>query len=106
MSIFEQVIKVIAKDLAAEAGAIANRIVNANLPHVEYSAAQTSFRVVSNIQKFIEGALHKVNSNPDAPVPETFVEANSGESDPEEKEPESTIHTVDVETGTVSSGSN
>ncbi len=106
MSIFEQALNIITKDLTKSASAWSDRIINANLPHAEYTVAQTMYRVLSDVVGHINTAIKHIHTNPDVELPETFLSSTPGTADPEEKEPESTVHTVDIESGTVSHGSN
>ena len=105
MSVFESAIKVILKDLTQEAMSVSHRIINSHLPHAEYTTAQVSYRIVCNLINYMEDALKMINEDPDAPLPETFVKVNSGKADPEQVS-EPTMHTVDIESGKVSQGSN
>lgn len=106
MSIFEQAIRIFSKDIEQEANLVSQRIIGTNMAPDEYVRARVSYGVLVNIKNYLDKSLNKILLNPDMPLPETFVEPNSGTPDPEEQEPEATVHTVDIESGAVSQGSN
>lgn len=103
MSVFEKLINVIKSDIVKHAEAHGNNIVNSNMPHAEYTAAQTRYRTLSEVVGHINTALKFVVDNPDSDVPDSFIPA---EVKSDKKESESVTHSVDIDSGSISQGAN
>ncbi len=106
MSIFETALNTLKNDFILSSKGWADRMVNANLAHAEYTVAQATYRTLNDVILHIEKAVSHIQTNPDLSIPETFLEMNTGTPDPEVKEEAPSIHTVNIESGEISQGAN
>ncbi len=107
MSIYENLVKTVKRDLIKLAEAYAHNIVNSNsMPHAEYTVVQTRYRTLSDIVGHINTGLKFIDENPDAECPDSFLNTAPGVADPEQKPSEATVHSVDIDSGSISRGSN
>lgn len=104
MLIHEAALNLIEKEIDQLATAWSERIVHSNLSHADYLVAKTTYNVLKDVTIIVNKA---VTLDPDKPLPETFIPSvGTPVQEMTEQSSEPNIHTVDIETGTVSHGSN
>lgn len=106
MSNFEQGFNTTENDIKILIEGYSSRILNANLAHPEYTVAQTTFRVLSDIKLYLQTVKDFIHKNPDAEIPKTFLPSPETTSDSEQESSGATVHKVDIDSGVVSQGSN
>lgn len=101
------VIAVLIKSIKELSTNWSNHIIHSNLSHADYLVAKTTYNVLNDMLILNERARDYLVHHSDEPLPDSFIPTSvTSSQETKDEGSESTVHTVDIESGTVSHGSN